>query len=302
MEGIIITEKELKDQEWKYYFVLIAWPAYLFSLFFIYSKIGLWSIAYMIFPGLYIFTWLGYLMHETWHKYVPGVNNGFFYYAFSVMLFTDPQVYKILHGFHHSMVNTYEDNEFHPFGRINNRFLRAVNNIVEIILGIAYLSIAAQIILPRHPKYSKKFSAGQALLALFFIALFLSAVGAAAMLAFNLTPGQVAAPFLLTLWLNSFFLHQSQLVEHGNLIAEGTWDKRNILTRNLKPSWPLEKLFLFMTHGDSQEHVLHHTQVGIHSRPFPGRLPLPAGAVEIDLGDYMEVLGEMVTGKETVLK
>ena len=300
-EGII-TAADLKAQEWKYYFVLFAWPLYLFSLFYLYSRIGLWSVFYMIFPGIYIFSWLGYLMHESWHKYVPGVNNGFFYYVFSIMLLTDPQVYKILHGFHHSMVNTYEDNEFHPFGRINNRFFRALYNILEIITGIAFLSVAEQIILPTHPKYRDKFSKKGAVTAGLLILLFLAGVSAAAMIVFKLSMGQVIAPLLINLWLQSFLLHHSQLVEHGNLIAEGPWDRRNILTRNLKPSGPLEKTFLLLTHGDSQEHVLHHTKVGIHSRPFPGRIPMPEGAVEITMPQYAGILLDMMTGKETILK
>lgn len=301
-ETVVITEKDLKAQEWKYYFVLFAWPLYLISLFYIYSQIGLWSIAYMIFPGIYLFSWLGYLMHECWHKYVPGVNNGFFYYAFSIMLLTDPQVYRILHGFHHSMVNTYDDNEFHPFGRINNRFLRALHNTVEIILGIAYLSIAAQFILPKHPKYADKFSRKKAVVALSLILLFLSGVIVAAILLFNITVWQAVVPLLISTWLHSFFLHHSQLVEHGNLIAEGPWDRRNVLTRNLKPSGPLEKVFLFFTHGDSQEHVLHHTKVGVHSRPFPGRIPLPEGAVEIGMPAYFRILAGLAIGEEVILK
>jgi fatty acid desaturase len=241
-------------------------------------------------------------MHECWHKYVPGVNNGFFYYAFSIMLLTDPQAYRLLHGFHHSLVNTYDDAEFHPFGRINNRFFRALYNITEIVLGIAFLSMAAQMIHPSHPKFKDKFSKKTALVAAILIALFLTAVGIAAILAFNLTIEQVVVPLILNLWLHSFCLHQSQLVEHGNLIVEGSLERRNVLTRNLKPAGLLEKIFLLMTHGDSREHVLHHTRVGTHSRPFPGRLPLPEGAVEITIPEYAGLLFDMVTGKETVLR
>jgi fatty acid desaturase len=232
---------------------------------------------------------------------VPGINNGFFYYVFSIMLYTDPQVYRILHGFHHSMVNTYDDTEFHPFGRIKSRFLRALHNTAEIILGIAYISIAGQLVLPSHPKYRGKYSRKSALIALLAIITFVSAISAAAVYAFRLSFGQAAVPLLLTLFIHSFLLHHSQLVEHGNLIAEGAWDRRNMLTRNLKPSGPLEKIFLFFTHGDSQEHVLHHTKVNVHSRPFPGRIPMPEGAVEIDLRQYAAVLAGMIAGKETVL-
>ncbi len=46
-----------------------------------------------------------------------------------------------------------------------------------------------------------------------------------------------------------------------------------IKTRNLWRAGLPEKIFLSLTHGDSQEHVLHHTLVGVYSRPFPGKVP-----------------------------
>jgi hypothetical protein len=66
-----ISTKLVNSQAWKFYFIMLVWPLYLVSLPIILSLTGWWSVLYMIFPGVYIFTWLGYLMHETWHKYVP---------------------------------------------------------------------------------------------------------------------------------------------------------------------------------------------------------------------------------------
>jgi hypothetical protein len=103
--------------------------------------------------------------------------------------------------------------------------------------------------------------------------------------------------FVLCFWLFSFFLHQSQLVEHGNLIVEGAFNQRNIRTRNLKADGILEKIFLFLTHDDSREHVLHHTLTSIHSRPFAGIIPLPESAVSITLGDYFRIIGRMLIGQ-----
>ena len=87
-------------------------------------------------------------------------------------------------------------------------------------------------------------------------------------------------------------------MEHGNIIVEGEWEERNILTRNLQLRGVLEKIFLFLTHGDSQEHVLHHTQVQVYSRPFPGMVPLPKDSVFITLGDYLKILWSMITCRE----
>lgn len=90
-------------------------------------------------------------------------------------------------------------------------------------------------------------------------------------------------------------LHQSQLIEHGNVIGEGDWNVRNLLTRNLNSDGILEKFFLFMTHGDSREHVLHHTLVKVYSRPFPGKVPMPEQAVYIRLKSYLPILWGMLT-------
>jgi hypothetical protein len=61
-------------------------------------------------------------------------------------------------------------------------------------------------------------------------------------------------------------------------------------------AWP-EKLFLFLTHGDSREHVLHHTLTPHYLRPFPGKAPMPEAAVYITLGDYFRILADMFRGK-----
>jgi hypothetical protein len=89
-------------------------------------------------------------------------------------------------------------------------------------------------------------------------------------------------------------LHHSQLIEHGNLIAEGDWNVRNLLTRNLKANGILEKMFLFLTHGDSREHVLHHTLVKVYSRPFPGKIPMPEKAAYINFKNYLSIIWGML--------
>ena len=101
--------------------------------------------------------------------------------------------------------------------------------------------------------------------------------------------------FLLTFWLGSFIIHHDQLIEHGNLIIQGDYHQRNIASRNLKNKTVFEKLFHLLTHGDTREHVLHHTAVAVYSRPFPGKVPMPADAVYISLKDYAAILWQMVT-------
>jgi fatty acid desaturase len=297
-----ISEKEINSQVWKFYFIMFAWPVYLFVLPYVFSKIGWWSVLFMIFPGVYLFTWLGYLMHETWHKYVPTINNEKLYCVLSWMLLTDPQIYKILHGFHHSQVNTWEDNEFHPLGDIKNRTLKVIYNAAEIFLGIAFISLAASFILPRHPKYRSKYKKTTSITAVVIIALYLGVVGAASHYLLGAGIKAIIISFLVSIWINSFFLHHSQMIEHGNLIVEGDYNKRNVMTRNLNDKGFVERIFLFFTHGDTQEHVLHHTLVGVYSRPFPGKVPMPENAVYITIKDYMRILGQMLLGRTEVVK
>ena len=111
---------------------------------------------------------------------------------------------------------------------------------------------------------------------------------------FNLNIYQIAIPFLITFWLGSVVIHHDQLIEHGNLIIEGDYHKRNIASRNLKNNTVFEKLFHLLTHCDTREHVLHHTMVAVYSRPFPGKLPMPADAVCISLKEYAGILWQMV--------
>jgi uncharacterized MAPEG superfamily protein len=199
-------------------------------------------------------------------------------------------------------VHTWDDTEFHPVGEIKNRFLRAVYNFFEIFVGIIFISLLAQFVMPGHPVHGKKFRAWKALLSLLFIAIFLAGIGLLSHLAFGVSVGQIVIPFIASIWLNSFIVHHSQMIEHGNLIVDGSFDQRNIWARNLRDTaWP-EKVFLFFTHGDSREHVLHHTMTSVYSRPFPHEIALPEHSFYINLKEYMGVLGHMLKGKTDTVK
>jgi fatty acid desaturase len=293
--GKYISEDMIKHQSWKYYFVAAAWPVYLLLLPLVFSKIGFATILLMIFPGLFLFTWVGFLMHEAWHKYVPNIPNNFFYYIFSWMLLTDPQIYKMLHGGHHMNVNSWEDKEFHPLGKIRNHILRLVYNYFEILFGTLFIVVVSSLTIPFNPKYKAKYQFKSLAISIFSWIIFLGGIGFLSHIIFKVSVGSIVVSYALTLWICSFMLHQSQLVEHGNLIAEGDWNVRNLVTRNLKPNGIFEKVFLFLTHGDSREHVLHHTLVKVYSRPFPGKVPMPEKAVYINFKSYLSIIGGMLT-------
>ncbi len=291
-----LPQSRIMAQRYKFIFVLLAWPLYLFFLPLAWARLGAWTLFLLVFPGIYLFTWAGYLMHESWHKYIPNWPSNFFYHAFAYGLLTDPQVYHMLHGTHHAKVNTWEDMEFHPLGRIENVHLRRLYNWAEVLLGVAFLEIVALFVVPRHPEYKAKYSRGKLALSVLAWSVFLGGLGAASAYAFGLSAPQVILPYLLQIWLGSFILHQSQLVEHGNLIVPGDFHERNIKTHNLSSKTLAGKLFLFLTHNDSREHVLHHTLVRVYSRPFPGAVPLPENAVVITFGDYLKILGGILLG------
>lgn len=94
---VLIPEERIRRLSVYCYLVLILWPVYLFLLpaVFVYGR--WWVLLFMIFPGLYLFTWLRYLMQQSWHRYVPTVNNRFFYKVFALMILTDPQLYSMIH-------------------------------------------------------------------------------------------------------------------------------------------------------------------------------------------------------------
>ena len=290
-----ISESMIKRQSWKYYFVAVAWPLYLLFLPLVFNKVGFYSILLMIFPGVFLFTWVGYLMHESWHKYVPNVPNSFFFNVLSWMLLTDPQIYKMLHGGHHMNVNSWDDRELHPLGKISNPILRKIYNYFEVILGIVFLVAVSSLAIPFNSKYKGKYHFSSLAISIFAWVIFLGGIGFLSHLIFRISAGPVIISYIISLWICSFFLHQSQLVEHGNLIAEGNWNVRNLLTRNLRAKGIVEKIFLFLTHGDSREHVLHHTLVKIYSRPFPGKVPMPENAVYVDFKNYLSLLWGMLT-------
>lgn len=293
----MITDEAIRRQAWKYYFVMLAWPAFVFVFPWALAHLKFFAIFPLVFPGLYLFTWVGYLMHESWHSYVPNVANSFFYSLFSLMLITDPQVYKMLHGHHHMEVNSWDDREFHPAGRIEKVALRRVHNFLEIAGGVAFLVVVSLFFIPRDSRYRDQFRWKRLFLSSLAWLVFLGGLGAASRYVLGVSGKTVVLADALLFWAGSFLLHHSQLVEHGNLIVQGEWRVRNLRTRNLRRRTLAEKMFLLLTHGDAAEHVLHHTMVKVHSRPFPGAIPLPAEAVVISLRDYLKILASMLAGR-----
>jgi fatty acid desaturase len=290
-----IGPPRLGRQAWKFWFCLVSWPLYLLVIPWLFHLWGWWSLLFMIFPGVWLFTWVGLLMHEAWHRYVPGLPHHFFYYAFGFMLLTDPQIYRLVHGSHHADVNSWDDAEFHPLGRISRDGLRRVYNLLEILLGNIFWNLVATLTVPTLPRYRSRYRRWLTLTSFVVWIMFLGGLASASLTIFPVTLAELAVSFFISYYLGAVILHHSQLIQHGNLIGAGDWRSRAMLTRNLKNDGFCERFFNFLTHNDSREHILHHTKVAVYTRPFPGRLPLPGGAVFISLGDYLKILWGMVS-------
>lgn len=292
-----ISDTELRRQAWKYTAVPLFWLLYAFLLPASWARFGLWTLLIMVFPGAWLYAWLSYLMHESWHRYVPDVDNDRFFTLASILLGTDPQLYRLVHGFHHSKTNTWQDTEFHPLGRIRSRPVRALYNILEIVFGVLFIFAMLSWVVPRHPRYRDRYSKPAAAAAIVAIAAVYGAVGLASATVFDLSARQIAVPWLINFWICAFFVHQDQMIQHAGVIVEGDSRQRNLATRNLPPANLASRLILFLFHNDPREHVLHHTMVSVHHRPFPGRIPLPENAIQISLRDYLYCLRDLVTGR-----
>ena len=216
-----IPEEFLKRQAWKYYAVVLAWLIYLLFLPWVWSHSMALGFILMIFPGVYIFTEMGFLMHECWHHYVPNVPNNIFYQIFSWLLLTDPQVYRLLHGSHHAQVNSWADWEFHPFGEIKSRLGRILLNVSELIFGIAALVVVQTYTMMNNVHFRGKFRIQSLLTAILIWIAYLVLISWAAQRAFSIPVSATVIPYVLTFWVGSLVLHHSQLIEHGNLIVTG---------------------------------------------------------------------------------
>ena len=292
-----VDASKLNGQAFKLYLVFMLWPIYLFLLPGVWSVSHWLAIAVMVFPGAYLYCWLGVLMHECSHRYFPKVNNDACYDILSVMLFMDPQVFRLTHATHHTKVNTYEDLQIHPLGRISNRALRSFVNFLEIAFGDMFFMVASTIGVIRHPRLRRSYSIRKAIFWHLTWILSLTAVLFASSWTFGLTFAQVFLPTLIGMWLCALILRHNEMVQHANLIVDGTLEERNLKTRNMLPVGVAERVFLFLTHNDPRHHVLHHTLAKVYSRPFPDTIPMPDGAVYVTMKGYLRVLGQMLLGK-----
>lgn len=257
----------------------------------------LFGVALAVFPGVYIGVGAIYLMHECWHEYFSGIDNKRWFKILCALLFTQPAAYNFGHVSHHKDVNTYEDREIHPIGKIESRLVRILYNVLSIVFGSAVLLFLGlgNINDKDDVDGALSTSRGLAISLLGWMVAWGSTILTARLL-FNVSFSNIAISYLISFWFSSFCHRHNELIEHGDVIAEGGISFRSRQTRNLLPKSIAEKFFLFLVHQDSREHTLHHTTPSVYTRPFMGDYRMPEGTVSISLGEYLSILRRMVRG------
>jgi fatty acid desaturase len=296
-----IDERIVRREAWKYWGMLFAWPTYLFLLPVAYAKFGALGLVAALIPGVWLLTLLAIFLHEAWHGYVPNVPNRFFYSVFCHMLCVDPKAFRLIHRFHHGHVNTYDDFEFHPFGRINSTLLRALHNVAEMTLGSVYMITLQHILLPFRPEAKAKFAPWRLLTNLAIFLSFLLAITTMTKLVFDVGETGVLLPVTAAYVLGAIVVHHGQLIQHGNVISTGNRKQKTLATHNLVCEGTPQRVMHFFTHNDLRDHLFHHTMTQFHSRLFEGAVPLPEGATLITMREYAGVLRDMALGRERVV-
>ncbi|MEH2304272.1 fatty acid desaturase [Nostoc sp.] len=295
--AIIANNKLVNKQAVKIFTTLVAWVVYLFFLPYVYASINIFSIFFMVFPGVYILCLLAQFVHECWHEYLPSIDNKFFYLILSWLIFIEPQTFDIVHPSHHTQVNTYNDMEFHPLGEIKNKLLRIIYNFLEICLGKIFVFIVADFQILKHKKLKQQYCFKKLIISIWMRIFIWGGIGYTSHVILGVTTSQILISYLMTCWMGSFVVHHCELIEHGNLIIEGNLKERSLNTRNLKSSGILERFFLFITHNHCLEHSLHHSPSNIYTLPFPQTNALPDETVYISFSEYLVILKDMLTGK-----
>ncbi|MBI4867003.1 MAG: fatty acid desaturase [Candidatus Wallbacteria bacterium] len=233
--------------------------------------------------GGYLAVGLGYYRHELFHSYYRPLTKPL-YHLTSWLVFSDPQVFRIAHPLHHGAVHTHEDIEFFCERYATDPARRRRQFILELLFGNAAWELLTLARLKRERKYYRPLG---------FLSFFCRA-GLVALLCWvssRLNPGSAGVYLLcyaLTLWWGAVVSRHNQWLEHLGIVSDGSFDERNLLTRNLPDTGALNWLWNLYHRNDPREHVLHHTKAGLHSRVVP--FELPEGTRFTSVAEYPAIL------------
>jgi len=256
-------------------FLLAAWPAYLVLAPLAWEYHWAVGLGIAIFPGVYLWTWMAVMYHETWHNYLPGVPNRLFFELFGCMLPADPQVFDLVHCHHHTDVHTYRDAEFYPYGEIRRPILRKIYLLLEFTLGMFFLGIMLHRVVRVNPRYRPRFSHSWRVAATLKAVVLYGGCVALTHWVLDVPGPMIALAYAVPTIAGSSLVHQSRLVQHGYIIVDADWADSNLWSGNIRNHGVLERLLAFMTHNDPVEHVLHHTVANVNTRAHIGEIPMP---------------------------
>jgi len=282
-----------------------------------YVCLASWFIYYLLIPAAFAHSnWIGfalacsiapfigvwaiYLMHECWHRYFEDIDNRKMFLLFCALLFTQPGAYGHGHRTHHKHVNTYEDLEIHPVGRIASRGGRIIFYVGSSLFGSIFLLLLG---LGQSGTDDSKESRWNKVMPLVWLGTW-GMIGTAAWAITQATLTDILIAYAISIWATSFAHRHNEMIEHGGVIAEGSLAFRANQTRSLKPDSLLARYFLLITHDDSREHTLHHTQPERnwrlqeeHARACSDWRP------RVSLTEYFQITLRLMAGQEpTVIK
>ncbi len=261
------------------------WFAYLFSVSILCTKSILLASLVIIFIGSYLVSWIGYIRHELWHNYFPGVNNGFLFNIVSYLLLSDPKVYGQAHVTHHRDLHTVKDIEFCCEDYETNRRKRKLHFILEFLFGNIAWEIATTWRLIKRKQISIKREIFSASLR---IAMILGLCFAANWI----YPGSGKALVLVyfsTIWIGAVITRHDQWIEHLGILSDAPLQDRIRMVRNLPDSHWSNKLWNVLNHNDPRGHYFHHAYPQLNFREIEV-MKLPEDVARTTIPQYLRFL------------
>ncbi|GEM_PF-934782 len=261
------------------------WIAYLVSGAILWLKSVPAALFLIIFVGTYLVSWMGYMRHELWHNYFPGVNNQFFFRLVSYLLFSDPKVYEIAHVTHHRDLHTVRDIEFCCEGYATKRLKRKWLFISEFLFGNVAWEAYTVFRLSRAGQMSYFRTAWSLGLRLLMVLGF-------CFLADFIFPGTgkvMAWFYFLTIWFGAVLTRHDQWIEHLGIVSEASLAERIRLCRNLPNIHWTNRLWNIFNHNDPRGHYFHHAYPQLNLRDY-NDMELPPGVPKITIPQYLSIL------------
>ena len=266
---------------------IVLWSVYIWILPWVFNINPLLAGFMVLFIGVFLYSWLANYMHDLYHRYLPDFKGGVLFHVFGVFLFMDPQVFKIAHQSHHAKVHTYEDLEFFPLGEIKNKFLNKLCLLLELCFGMLFIILCATYVV----RNNKDFSKMKMIRAHMFSIAVYSSLFYLSYLFLGVGWWEIGLSFVMNLIVCTCFFHHLQLIEHGFVLVDGSFENRSRHTRNLKPNGYFEKVFLFLTHQEPLYHWSHHSAPSNYTRILGvGSREKPIESKDITLLEYFGIL------------